>query len=113
MIGETRGLVDLVFYHRVLKCHVLFELKVEKFSHESFGQLNTYVNWYRKHMMTEGDNPPMGLLPCTDKDHALVEYAGANVDSAVFVSKYLIALPSKDELERFLWAKHRELAGGL
>ena len=112
VIGQTRGFVDLVFYHRILKCHVLIELKVEKFSHESFGQLNTYVNWYRKNMMTEGDNPPIGLLLCTDKDHALVEYASANVDSAVFVSKYLLELPSKEELERFLHAKHRELTDG-
>lgn len=75
LIGDEHFFVDLVFYHRVLKCHVLVELKLEKFSHENLGQLNTYLNWYRQHMMAEGDNPPVGILLCTDKNHALVEYA--------------------------------------
>lgn len=112
LIGATRGFVDLVFYHRVLKCHVLIDLKIDKFTHENFGQLNTYVNWYRQHMMTEGDNPPIGLLLCTQKDNALVQYATANVASDIFVSKYQVALPTPDELERFLAAKRRELTGG-
>lgn len=111
VIGKTRGFVDLVFYHRILKCHVLVELKVDEFKHEHLGQLNTYVTWYRKHMMSAGDNPPVGLLLCTDKDHALVEYAVASVDNRLFVSKYAEELPSKDELERFLRAKHLEMLG--
>ena len=68
LIGDSHNFVDLVFYHRILKCHVLVELKVAAFSHENIGQLNTYVSWYRKHMMTEGDNPPVGILLCTQKD---------------------------------------------
>ena len=111
VIGKTRGFVDLVFYHRILKCHVLVELKVDEFKHEHLGQLNTYVTWYRKHMMSEGDNPPVGLLLCTDKDHALVEYATASVDNQLFVSKYAVELPSKAELEKFLHAKHLEMLG--
>ena len=75
LIGDTHNFVDLVFYHRILKCHVLVELKIEEFSHENIGQLNTYVSWYKKNMMTEGDNPPVGILLCTQRDHALVEYA--------------------------------------
>ncbi|MEK0449379.1 MAG: hypothetical protein RL088_1647 [Verrucomicrobiota bacterium] len=109
LIGRTRGFVDLVFYHRLLKCHVLVELKVDEFSHEHLGQLNTYVTWYRKHMMAKGDNPPVGLLLCTDKDHALVEYAMAGMDSALFVSKYELGLPKRDALRRFLEAKLQEL----
>jgi predicted nuclease of restriction endonuclease-like (RecB) superfamily len=58
LIGDAHNFVDLVFYHRILKCHVLVELKIEQFSHENVGQLNTYVSWYKKNMMTEGDNPP-------------------------------------------------------
>jgi predicted nuclease of restriction endonuclease-like (RecB) superfamily len=112
IIGKTRGFVDLVFYHRILKCHVLIELKVDTFSHEHLGQLNTYVSWYRKHMMTDGDNPPVGLLLCTQKDHALVEYATANMDNRLFVSKYQLELPSKEELERFLQEKRREITEG-
>ena len=111
VIGKTRGFVDLVFYHRILKCHVLVELKVDKFRHEHLGQINTYVTWYRQHMMAEGDNPPVGLLLCTGKDHALVRYATASMDNRLFVSKYAVELPTKEELEKFLHAKHQEIMG--
>lgn len=111
VIGKTRGFVDLVFYHRVLKCHVLVELKVDDFKHEHLGQLNTYVTWYRQHMMADGDNPPVGLLLCTNKDHALVRYATASMDNRLFVSKYAVELPTRKELEKFLHAKHREIIG--
>jgi len=108
-LGRRKGFVDLVFYHRILKCHVLVELKVDEFTHENIGQLNTYVTYYRKNMMSEGDNPPVGLLLCTDKDHALVEYALAGIDNRLFVSKYQLELPKKNELEKFLSRKRREL----
>ncbi len=94
--------MDLVFYHRVLKCHVLIELKVDEFRHEHLGQLNTYVNWFRKHERTEGDREPIGLLLCTRKNHALVEYALDGVDNQLFVSRYLLELPTKEELQRVL-----------
>ena len=109
VIGKTRGFVDLVFYHRTLKCHVLIELKVDEFRHEHLGQLNTYVTWYSRHMMAEGDNPPIGLLLCTHKDHALVEYAMAAINTPLFVSRYQLELPSKEELQRFLEDKRREM----
>jgi len=108
LIGDTHNFVDLVFYHRVLKCHVLVELKLEQFSHENIGQLNTYVSWYKKNMMTEGDNPPIGILLCTKKDHALVEYALAGMDNGLFVSKYQFELPKKEEMERFIEEQVRE-----
>ena len=111
VIGKTRGFVDLVFYHRILKCHVLVELKVDAFKHDHLGQLNTYVTWYRRHEMSPDDNLPVGLLLCTDKDHALVEYATASMDNQLFVSQYAVNLPSKDELEKFIQAKHQEALG--
>jgi hypothetical protein len=91
-----------VFYHRVLKCHVLIELKLEAFSHENIGQLNTYVSWYARNMMSEGDSPPVGILLCTQKDHALVEYALAGMDNRLFVSKYQLHLPDRDQLRQEL-----------
>jgi predicted nuclease of restriction endonuclease-like (RecB) superfamily len=109
IIGETCGFVDLIFYHRVLKCHVLVELKVGKFSHEHLGQLNTYVTWYRRHMMSPGDNRPVGLLLCADKDHALAEYALAGLGNRIFVSKYQTNLPTPADLQRVLGDKIREL----
>jgi len=109
LIGGDYFFVDLVFYHRILKCHVLVELKIEPFSHENLGQLNTYVNWYRDHEMTEGDSPPIGILLCTHKNDTLVEYALANMDNQVFVSRYQIALPDKHQIEAFINAQLREV----
>ena len=109
LIGDEHYFVDLVFYHRILKCHVLVELKLQKFSHENLGQLNTYVSWYRQHMMTEGDNPPVGILLCTDKNHALVEYALAGMDNQLFVSKYQLELPDKEQMQRFIDEQLREV----
>ena len=102
LIGDTQFYIDLVFYHRVLKCHVLIELKVAEFNHENIGQLNTYVSWYRTNEMREGDNPPVGIMLCTGKDSTLVEYALAGMDNNLFVSKYLLELPSKEEMQAFL-----------
>ncbi len=104
LIGDTYGFVDLVFYHRVLKCHVLIDLKVDSFTHENIGQLNTYVSWYQKNMVIEGDNSPIGILMCTQKDHALVEYALAGMDNGLFVSRYQLGLPSKEDMQQFLVA---------
>lgn len=112
LIGDSHGFVDLVFYHRVLKCHILVELKIEEFAHENLGQLNTYVSWYKRNMMTDGDNPPIGILLCTQKDHALVEYALADMDNHLFVSKYQLELPNKEDIQRFLEEKMRELSNG-
>lgn len=105
LIGHQHYFVDLVFYHRILKCHVLVDLKLAGFSHEHIGQLNTYVNWYKRHMMEAGDNPPLGLLLCAQKDHALLEYAMAGMDNQLFVSRYQLELPSKETLENFI-AQH-------
>ena len=112
LIGDTHNFVDLVFYHRILKCHVLVELKVDEFSHEHIGQLNTYVSWYIKNEMTEGDNPPVGILLCTRKDNPLVEYALAGMDNQLFVSKYQLELPKKEDMERFLEQQIKEVGGG-
>lgn len=109
LIGDEHFFVDLVFYHRLLKCHVLVELKLEKFSQENIGQLNTYVSWYCKNMMAEGDNPPIGILLCTDKNHALVEYALAGMDNNLFVSKYLLELPDKETMQQFIETQIREV----
>lgn len=101
-IGGEDFFIDLVFYHRLLKCHVLVELKIDKFRHENLGQLNTYVNWFTKNMMADGDNPPVGILLCTDKNRALAEYALAGMDNQLFISRYQLQLPGKEEMESFI-----------
>ena len=102
LIGSRHYFIDLVFYHRILKCHVLIELKIDEFNHEHIGQLNTYVSWYKKNVMAEGDNPPVGILLCTQKDHPLVEYALAGMDNNLFVSKYQLELPKKEDMQKFI-----------
>lgn len=94
--------IDLVFYHRILKCHVLIDLKVRKFMHGDAGQMNFYLNYCRDTMMAEGDNPPVGLILCADREETRVKYATAGMDNQMFVSKYLTALPSEEKIREFL-----------
>lgn len=109
LIGDEYFFIDLVFYHRILKCHILVELKLERFSHENLGQLNTYINWYRQNIMGSDDSPPIGILLCTDKNHALVEYALAGIDNQLFVSKYQLELPKKEDMQRFIDEQLKEV----
>ncbi|MBN1969657.1 MAG: DUF1016 family protein [Candidatus Delongbacteria bacterium] len=109
LIGKTHNFIDLVFYHRVLKCHVLVELKLQGFTHENIGQLNTYVSWYKENVMLKSDNPPVGILLCTDKDHSFVKYALAGMDNNLFVSKYQLELPKQEEMQKFIDEKLKEL----
>lgn len=109
LIGGEYFFVDLVFYHRVLKCHVLVELKTQAFSHENLGQLNTYVAYYKKHEMTAGDQPPIGILLCTRKNQALVEFALGDLPNSLFVSNYAVEMPDKATMEKFLKHLGKEL----
>lgn len=94
--------IDLVFYHRVLKCHFLVELKVDKFSHVYASQLNMYLNYYKHEVMVADDNPPIGLLLCTDYNETVVKYATGGLDPNIFVQKYHIKLPTEEELKAFI-----------
>jgi len=109
LIGNEHFFIDLVFYHRVLKCHILVELKTDAFRHEHLGQLNTYVAYYKKHQMTPGDQPPIGILLCTRKNDALVEFALGDLSNQVFVSRYAVELPGKEEMERFITEIGKEM----
>jgi hypothetical protein len=112
LIGDEYFFVHLVFCHRIVKCHVLIELKVDEFKHGYLGQFNTYVTWFREHEMVENDNPPVGIPPCTDKNHALVRYALAGMDNRLFVSKYELQLPDETAMRAFLEEQYRQLQAG-
>lgn len=99
--------IDLVFYHRILRCHILIDLKVGKFSHADAGQMNFYLNYYKDNEQTEYDNPPIGLILCASKNDTFVEYTLGGLDNEIWVSKYLVALPSIDELKRLVEAEMR------
>ena len=109
LIGNKYYFIDLVFYHRLLRCHVLIELKIGEFEHNDIGQLNTYLNYYKAEIMPENDNDPVGILMVAEKDHALVQYATAGMDENLFIQKYLIQLPSKDQLEKYIENELRKL----
>lgn len=102
LIGDEYYFIDMVFYHRILKCHVLIELKIEEFTHANIGQLKTYLNYYRTKIQQPNDNAPVGILLVTNKNDALVEYAIASDDNTLFVSKYMLELPSKEQLVDFI-----------
>ena len=94
--------IDLVFYHRILKSHILIDLKIGKFDHSDAGQMNLYLNYYKENEMAEGDNPPIGLILCGDKSETLARYATSGMDNQLFVSKFLVKLPEKKMLEEFI-----------
>jgi predicted nuclease of restriction endonuclease-like (RecB) superfamily len=102
LIGDEYYYIDLVFYHRILKCHILIELKVEDFNHNNAGQLNTYINYYNKEIKNKSDNQAIGILLVTNQNVALVEYATAGMDDNLFVRNYMVNLPSKEELQSYM-----------
>jgi len=110
-IDDEHDRVDLVLYHRILRCHVLIDLKTRAFSHVDVGQMNFYLNYFKENVMSPGDNPPVGLILCAGKTGVKVKYATTGLDNKLFVSKYLVALPSEKELEDFL-SKDREFLEG-
>jgi predicted nuclease of restriction endonuclease-like (RecB) superfamily len=91
--------VDLVFYHRILRCFVLFDLKIGKVSHKDIGQMNVYLNYFKEEEKEIGDAEPIGIILSAEKDHFLVKYALGGLSNKLFVSKYPFYLPDKKELE--------------
>lgn len=102
LIDEEYFKIDLIFYHRVLKCHVIIELKIDKFQHEYASQLNMYLNYYKHEVMLPNDNPPIGILLCTDYTDTVVKYALGGLDENLFVQKYHVQLPTEEDLKRFI-----------
>jgi predicted nuclease of restriction endonuclease-like (RecB) superfamily len=92
--------VDLVFYHRILKCFVLIDLKKETAGYEDVGQMNMYLGYFENEENTEGDNPPIGIVLARDKDELQIKYAMHNLNSQLYVAKYQLYLPSEEELRK-------------
>ena len=103
-LGNKPYRVDLVFYHRILKCFVLIDLKKEEAGYEDVGQMNMYLGYFENEENTEGDNPHIGIVLAKDKDDLLVKYAMHNISSQLFVSKYQLYLPDKQTLQEQLTA---------
>lgn len=103
-INNTHYHIDLVFYHRILKCFVLIDLKRGAVKHQDIGQMNMYMGYFAKEENVEGDNPPIGIILSHYKDELMVEYATYGMDSNLFVSKYELFLPNKEELRKMVKA---------
>jgi len=101
-LNNTPYRVDLVFYHRILRCFVLIDLKIKDVQHNDIGQMNMYMGYFAKEENVEGDNPPIGIILSKEKDELLVEYAMYGMNSQLFVSKYQLYLPNKEELKRLI-----------
>jgi len=99
-IGGRIYKVDLVFYHRILKCFVLIDLKRGEVQHEDIGQMNLYLNYFREELNTEGDTEPIGIVLGAYEDKLMVKYATQNISNQLFVSRYQLYLPNKEQLEQ-------------
>jgi predicted nuclease of restriction endonuclease-like (RecB) superfamily len=101
-LNNTHYKVDLVFYHRILRCFVLIDLKINDVQHHDIGQMNMYLGYFATEENTEGDNPPIGIILSRNKDELLVEYATYQMNSQLLVQKYQLYLPNTEELRREL-----------
>jgi predicted nuclease of restriction endonuclease-like (RecB) superfamily len=101
-INNTHYRVDLVFYHRILRCFVLLDLKINDLQHADIGQMNLYLGYFAAEENVQGDSPPIGLILTRHKDELLVEYATYGMNSQLFVQKYQLYLPNREELQREL-----------
>lgn len=101
-LGGTHHYVDLVFYHRILKCFVLIDLKKEKAGYQDVGQMNMYLGYFEHEENTAGDHPPIGIVLAKQKDELLIQYAMHNISSQLFVSKYQLYLPDREELRAII-----------
>lgn len=107
-LNNTHYRVDLVFYHRILRCFVLIDLKINDVEHHDIGQMNLYLGYFAAEENIDGDNPPIGIILSRNKDELLVEYATYEMNSQLFVQKYQLYLPDRDELRRELELTLRE-----
>lgn len=98
-IGSKRFKVDLVFYHAILKCYVLIDLKRAEIKHGDIGQMNLYLNYFKNEICQPDDNPPIGIVLGAKKDELLMEYALQGIDNQLFAARYQLYLPNREELQ--------------
>jgi predicted nuclease of restriction endonuclease-like (RecB) superfamily len=109
-IGDEWYRIDLLLFHRRLKCLVVIDLKIGKFSHADAGQMNLYLNYAHEHLLEPGENDPVGLVLCSAKNDAVVHYAMGGINAKVFASRYLTVLPDEATLRKEILATQRAIA---
>lgn len=110
-INNTHYYVDMVFYNKILRAYVLIELKTTKLTPEAAGQINMYLNYYASEVNDPDDNPPIGIILCTDKDSITAEYALGGLSNNIFTSRYVLYMPNKEQLIRQVEAVLRKKNG--
>jgi hypothetical protein len=105
-------LLSLVFFHRRLRSLVVIDLKIGKFTHADAGQMHLYLNYVREHWMLEGENPPVGLILCAEKDRAVARYALDGLPNKVIAAEYRMALPNEEVLVRAIETTRRRITRG-
>lgn len=100
MIDGCQFRVDLVFYHYILKCHVLVDLKIGHLTHQDLEQMQMYMHYYEREQMSEGDSPPIGIVLCANKSETVVRYLLPETETQDFASTYKSCLPTEEELQR-------------
>ncbi|MBR0238862.1 MAG: DUF1016 family protein [Thermoguttaceae bacterium] len=103
--------LDLVFYHSILKCHVLIDLKVGKLTHGDIGQMDSYIRMFDELYKNDDDNPTIGIILCSQKNEAIVKYSVLNDEKQIFASKYRFTLPPAEELQREIEEERRKIEG--
>jgi len=111
-IGNEWYRIDLLFFHRKLRCLVVIDLKVGKFTHADAGQMHLYLNYAREHWVNNGENPPVGLILCAEKDSAVAKYALEGLPNKVLAAEYKLALPDEKKLIRELKETQKKLIAG-
>lgn len=106
---NTHYHIDLVFYHRILHCNVLIDLKIGEFTHADAGQMTVYLNYYNEEERHEGDNPPVGIILCAGKNANLVKYATTGLPQQVFVNTYMLNLPNEEDLRKIIAEAQRKI----
>ncbi len=101
-LGDKHFYIDLVFYNILARCYVLIDLKIDELTHQDLGQMQMYVNYYTREMMNPGDNPPVGIVLCAEKNDAVVKYTLPEGEKQIFAAKYMTYLPTQEEIRQLL-----------
>lgn len=101
-LGDKHFYIDLVFYNIPARCYVLIDLKIDELTHQDLGQMQMYVNYYTRELMNPGDNPPVGIVLCAEKNDAVVKYTLPEGENQIFAAKYMTYLPTQEEIRQLL-----------
>ncbi|MGN0309469.1 MAG: YhcG family protein [Bacteroides sp.] len=101
-LGDKHFYIDLVFYNIPARCYVLIDIKIDELTHQDLGQMQMYVNYYTREMMNPGDNPPVGIVLCAEKNDAVVKYTLPEGENQIFAAKYMTYLPTQEEIRQLL-----------